>query len=60
MWQMKNSIDVVWLVLTFQPVVLMNESYWLTYNKLSEKIVYVSGKVSIVARTTAVMRSHNS
>ena len=59
-WQMKNSIVVVWLVQTFQSVVLTNKSYWLSYKKLSENIVYVSGTVSIVPRTTAVVRSHNS
>ena len=59
-WQMKNSIVVVWLVQTFRSVVLMNISYWLSYKKLSEKIVYVSGTVSILARTSAVVRPHNS
>lgn len=56
----ENSIVVVWLVQTFQSVVLTNKSYWLSYKKLSENIVYVSGTVSIVPRTTAVVRSHNS
>ena len=57
---MKNSIVMVWLVLTFQSVVLTNKSYRLSYKKLPEKIVYVSGTVCIVARTTAIVRSHNS